>query len=210
MEENIDLENEIEEKAKELVEEKINTQTTVVKSINDIGVNDISFSLDKEKSYEAQAEDVIGAMATVKAVTDEETVKSITEKKSKELQAKVNKRLKDAQASDLNAEVDKQEAERKKYEAVLSTFGITKHLPSWLLYTMVILFSPVFIILTIVIGIPCGIVKVLIDNIDNILVRYENAEQKNRPKIKATVWIVLVGAILCGTAFVLLKIFDKI
>jgi hypothetical protein len=75
---------------------------------------------------------------------------------------------------------------------------------------MVFIFSPVYVVLTVIIGVPCGVVKVLIDNIDNILVRYESAEETNKPKIKVTVWIVLVGLILGITALVLLKCFDKI
>lgn len=180
------------------------------KSLSEMSVDDIQFRLDTSKSYEEQAEDLVGAMATAKAVSDEETAKDIADKKAEELKAKADEKLKKAQTNQTNAQVDKQEAERLKNEAVLSTFGITKHLPDWLLKTMVIMFSPIYIVLTILIGIPCGIVKVLIDNIDNILVRYETAKAQGKPKIKVTIWIILVLVVLGVIALTVLKALGKI
>lgn len=199
-----DLRKEIEEKATQLINKSES------KSIEEVGLKDIKFELDHTKSYKDQAEDVVSAMATVKAVQDENVVQDITDKKAEELKEKADKHLKKAQAENLNAETDRQEAERKKYEAVLSTFGITKHLPNWLLKTMVILFSPMFIVLTIAIGVPCGVVKILIDNIDNILVRYESAETTNKPKIKTTIWIILIFLMVGVISLVVLKILGKI
>lgn len=197
-----DIIEDIQEKEIEPVKEK--------KSLSKVSVDDIEFQLDTSKTYEEQAEDLVGAMATAKAVSNEETAKDIADKKAEELKAKADEKLKQAQTNQTTAEVNKQEAERLKNEAVLSTFGITKHLPDWLLKIMVILFSPIYILLTIIIGIPCGVVKVLIDNIDNILVRYETAKTTNKPKIKVTVWIVLVLVILCIVALTILKALGKI
>ena len=180
------------------------------KAITQVSIDDVKFSLDKSKTYEEQAEDIVGAVATAQAVTNEETVREITEKKSEELKAKASRKLKDAQAQDIDAETVRQEAERKKYEAVLSTFGITKHLPNWLLKILVFLFTPVFIVLCILIGIPCGVIKVLIDNIDNILVRYETAETASKPKIKVTIWIILIVSALIGIVLTVLKFLNKI
>ena len=188
-----------------LVEDKVER-----KSLSDIDVDDIKLTLDHSKSYEEQAEDVISAMATASAVQDIKTAQNIADKKAEELKAKADEKLKKAQTNQTNAEVANQEANRQKNEAVLSTFGITKHLPDWLLKIMVVLFSPIYIVLTIVIGIPCGVVKVLIDNIDNILVRYENAKTTFKPKIKVTVWIVLVLAVLGGIALTVLKVTGNI
>lgn len=195
----------IDDKATSLVEEPVER-----KALSDIDVDDIKFTLDHNKSYEEQAEDVVGAIATATAVQDLKTAQDIADKKAEELKAKANKKLLDAQTQDLNSTVEKQEAERAKYEAVLQTFGITKHLPNWLLKIMVALFSPIYIILTILIGIPCGVVKVLIDNIDNILVRYESAKTTYKPKIKITVWIILIVAVLGGIALTILKAIGKI
>jgi uncharacterized membrane protein len=203
------------EETADVVEEKKETEQQPIvvqekKSLSEVNINDVQFTLNKEKSFEEQAEDVVNAMAIAKAVNDEETAKDLSEKKAEELKSKASGKLKEAQAREKNAESDLQEAQRKKNEAVLSTFGVLKHLPDWLLKIMVFIFSPVYVVLTVIIGVPCGVVKVLIDNIDNILVRYESAEETNKPKIKVTVWIVLVGLILGITALVLLKCFDKI
>ena len=180
------------------------------KGIGNLDVNDIELTIDRSKSFEQQAEDIVGAMATAEAVKDKQTAKDLAEKKAEELKAKASHKLKAAQTEDIKAETAKQEANRSKNEAVLQTFGINKHLPDWLLKIMVVLFSPIFIVLTIIIGVPCGVVKVLIDNIDNILVRYDTAKDTNKPKIKVTVWIILVLAILAAIGFIVLKCTGKI
>ena len=195
--------------------EKPETQAVVMveetkKAISDLSVADIKIKIDENKSMEEQAEDIVGAMATANAVQDKETARELTEMKSEELLAKAETKKKQEQTEETKAEVAKQEANRTKNEAVLQTFGINKHLPDWLLKIMVVLFSPVYVLLTILIGIPCGFVKVIIDNIDNILVRYETADDKNRPKIKATIWILLILGILAGVAFIVLKALGKI
>ena len=180
------------------------------KSITELSANDIKIKLDESKSMEAQAEDVVGAIATAKAVQDENVAKELSDKKAEELIAKAEAKKKAAQTAETKAEVEKQEANRRKNEAVLQTFGINKHLPDWLLNVMVLLFSPIYIVLTIIIGIPCGVVKVLIDDIDNILVTYENAEAQGKRKIKATVWLLLILALIGLGLVITLKIFRKI
>ena len=149
-------------------------------------------------------------MATAAAVSDKETADDLAEKKAEELKAKASKKLKAAQTDDINAETDKEEAERVRNEAVLQTFGITKHLPNWLLRIMVVIFSPIYILLTVIIGIPCGVIKVLIENIDNILVRYESTKTTYKPKIRVTVWIIFGIIILGGVSLVVFKCLNKI
>ena len=129
------------------------------KALGQVDMNDIRFVLDESKSYEQQAEDVVGAIAIAKAVSDETTTKDLAEKKAEELKTKASQKLKKAQTDDIKAETEKQEASRSKNEAVLQTFGVNKHLPEWLLRIMVVLFSPIYILLTIIIGVPCGIVS---------------------------------------------------
>ena len=181
-------------------------QEASTKAITDLSAKDIMVTIDKTKSLEDQAEDLVGAMATAKAVNDGKTAEDIAQKKSEELKTKAEIKLKDAQTKDIKATTEMQEAKRQKYEAVLETFGIKKHLPDYLLHIMVWLFTPIYILLTIAIGIPCGLVKVLIDNIDNILVRYENSETKNKPKIKVTVWIMLIVAIAIVVTIIILNL----
>ncbi|MGN0805251.1 MAG: hypothetical protein ACI4MS_07700 [Candidatus Coproplasma sp.] len=180
------------------------------KSIANVNVNDIEFTLDKSKSYEKQAEDVVGAMATARAVSDEKVAKDLAEKKAEELRSKASAKAKQAETADINAETEKQEAERKLYEAVLETFGIRKHLPKWLMNSLVVIFTPIYIVLSLIIGVPCGIVKTVIDNVDNIICRYESADEKSKPKIKVTIWILLVLIILAAVGLIVLKCLGKI
>lgn len=185
-------------------------EPTVSKSITEIGVNDIKLNLDQSKNVEEQAEQVVGAMAIVKAVQDEEVAQAITDQKAKELLNKADMKAKRAKTDNTAAEVAMQEAERSKYENVLKLFAANKHIPDKLLKIMVMLFSPVYIALHFIIGLPVAIVKTVIKGVgdvatafiectDNILVRYESADEKRQPKIRATVWVVLglaiVGAI---------------
>ncbi|MGN0805361.1 MAG: hypothetical protein ACI4MS_08265 [Candidatus Coproplasma sp.] len=194
----------------EEIEREITVPKDDKKSIANVSVNDIEFTLDKSKSYEEQAEDVVGAMATARAVADEKVAKDLAEKKAEELRSKASAKLKQAETDDINAETEKQEAERKLYEAVLETFGIKKHLPKWLMSALVVIFTPIYIILSLIIGVPCGIVKTVIDNVDNIICRYESAEEKSKPKIKITIWILLVLLILAAVGLVVLKCLGKI
>lgn len=170
-----ELEKEIEERkaAAQIVEQE-------TKSITDISVEDIKFKIDNSKSMEEQAEDIVGAMATAKAVQDEDTAQSLAEKKAEELKAKASAKEKKAQAAEFTAETQRQEAERSLYEAVLETFGIFKHLPKWLMKTLVLIFSPIYVALNLIIGVPCGIVKTLIINVDGIICRYEKADEKKQ------------------------------
>lgn len=178
------------------------------KSITDLSASDIKLSLDHKKSVEEQAEDISFAMATAKAVSDESTAKDLTEKKAEELKAKASAKEKKAETESIEATTEKQEAERRLYEAVLETFGIFKHLPKWLMKTLVMIFSPIYVFLNLLIGVPCGFVKVLIINIDGILIRYESADEKRQPKIRMTVLISIILLVLAVVAGIVYKILE--
>ena len=194
------------EESNSIVEKKDNEKPiTGLKSITDISAKDIKLKVDESKSMEEQTEEVVGALATVAAVQDERVAKDISDKKADELKARYGAKKIQAETEETEAIVRQQEANRMKNEAVLQTFCINKHLPDWLLKIMVLVFSPIYIVLSLVIGIPCGVVKVLIDNIDNILVTYENAESKGKRKIKTTVILAMIAAVLITTAIIVLK-----
>lgn len=203
-EENIETGEEKQETAEQnaIVESK--------KAIDKISVSDIKVSVDTSKSMEEQAEDVVGAMATAAAVQDEKTAQELTVKKAEELKSKATKKLTEAQAAEIDATTRKQEAERKKHEAVLETFGIKKQLPTYLRVILLAILTVPYILLNIIIGIPCGLLKVIIDNIDNVILRYQAVDDKNKPKLKATVWILLVFAVLAAAALITLKVLGKI
>lgn len=179
------------------------------KSIAQVGVDDIQLTLDKTRSMEEQAADIVGAMATARAVQDEGTAQELADQKAAELKAKAKAKVKQAETDETKATTDKEEAQRQRYEAVLQTFGIKTHLPKLLLKIMLLIFSPIYIVLNLVIGIPCGFVKVIIDNIDNILVRYENADEKNKPKIKFTVLFLLIAGAVAGVGYLVYIVLQK-
>lgn len=179
------------------------------KSIDKISVSDIKIKLDDSKSIESQAEDVVGAMVTASAINDDKIKTALTDKKAEELVNRAEEKASRAKTQSINAETELQKAERDLYEAVLNTFGIYKHLPRGLMKTLVWIFSPLFVVISLLIGIPCGFVKIIIDNLDGIICRYDKTGDGVKPKIKIVFWIILgllvVGAI-CLTVLACLHI----
>lgn len=179
------------------------------KSIDKISVSDIKIKLDDSKSIESQAEDVVGAMVTASAINDDKIKTALTDKKAEELVNRAEEKASRAKTQSINAETELQKAERDLYEAVLNTFGIYKHLPRGLMKILVWIFSPLFVVISLLIGIPCGFVKIIIDNLDGIICRYDKTGDGVKPKIKIVFWIILgllvVGAI-CLTVLACLHI----
>lgn len=209
MEENFDAEfqerleskkayNEGVEKGKEIAIHEAQEQ----KSLSDLSISDVKFTLDKSKDYEEQATDVAMAMATAKAVDDEETAQGLSTAKKEELLTKAEVKVKTAQKEVIEAETEIQKAERESYEGMLETFGFYRHLPRWLLKAIVISLTPFYYIIGFIIGIPCGFIKILIENIDGIIVKYDKTGDKAKPRIRVTIWILLslmVVAAVCLT-----------
>lgn len=179
------------------------------RSIDSVNVSDIKIKLDDTKSVEDQAEDVVGAMVTAGAIQDQTIRSTLTDKKAEELVNKAEEKAKKAKKASVDAETELQKAERDLYEAVLNTFGIYKHLPRGLMKTLVWVFSPLYTFISLLIGIPCGFCKILIDNLDGIICRYDKTGDIVKPKIKTIFWIVfaliVVGAI-CLTVLACLHI----
>lgn len=199
------IQSEIENKKLELALQEEDKK----KSIDKISVGDIKIKLDDKKSIESQAEDVVGAMVTAGAINDEKVKETLTNKKAEELVNRAEEKASKAKTQSINAETELQKAERDLYEAVLNTFGIYKHLPRGLMKTLVWIFSPLFVIISLLIGIPCGFVKIIIDNLDGIICRYDKTGDGVKPKIKIVFWVILgllvVGAI-CLTVLACLHI----
>lgn len=189
------IQSEIENKKLELALQEEDKK----KSIDKISVGDIKIKLDDKKSIESQAEDVVGAMVTASAINDDKVKEALTNKKAEELVNRAEEKASKAKTQSINAETELQKAERDLYEAVLNTFGIYKHLPRGLMKTLVWIFSPLFVIISLLIGIPCGFVKIIIDNLDGIICRYDKTGDGVKPKIKIVFWVILgllvVGAI---------------
>lgn len=172
------------------------------KSIADVSLSDVKFKLNSDQTYEAQAKDVVNAMATAKAVQDQSTIDALAKGKQDELigeqQAKVTKTQKEF----IDAKTEVQKSEFDSNKALFDTFNIISHLPKWLQMIVVPLLTPFYLIGVLVIKVPCGFVRMLIDGIDGIICRYEKADERTRPRIKVTVWIIfgmiVAGAIVLG------------
>lgn len=204
--------DELREIAKKQKSEKLNVtrKEEEKKSLSSVGINDVEFTLDKTQSYEKQAEDVVGAMATAKAVQDEETQKDLANKKAEELKAKASAKERSAEAECLAAETIKQKAIRSLYEAVLEDFMITKHLPRWLMVIVVSMLSPLYIAKILTIHVPLGFAKSLMECVDNIFVRYSNVNDELKPKVRATIWVLVVTSVVIISLITALKFFGKI
>lgn len=190
---------EAEAKAKE---KAIQVADTTDKPIADVSLKDVKFKLNTNQTYEEQAKDVVNAMATAKAVEDEATVQALAKGKQDELigeqQAKITKTKKDLKDS----ETELQKSEFDSNKTLFDTFNIVSHLPKWLQMIVVPLLTPFYLIGVLVIKVPCGFVRMLIDGIDGIICRYEKADERTRPRIKVAVWVIFglatAGAITLG------------
>lgn len=180
------------------------------KSIDKINVSDIKIKLDDTKSIESQAEDVVGAMVTATALNDEGIKSTLTDKKAEELVNKANEKATKAKEKAVQAETELQKAERDLYEAVLNTFGIYKHLPRGLMKFLVYIFSPLYTVISLLVGIPCGLCKIVIDNLDGIVCRYEKTGDGTKPKIRVIFWIIFALLVVGAICLTVLKCLNKI
>lgn len=121
-----------------------------------------------------------------------------------------NQRLKSAERKVLEAETEIQKAQAESFEGILSTFGFFQHYPRWMTKLIVMVLTPFLLVLGFVIGIPCGFIKILMENIESIVCRYEEASDTVRPKIKVTVWVLLIVAGIAALCLTLLRCFNVI
>lgn len=195
--------DELEKEQEQKQETAVQVADTTEKSIADVTLKDVHFKLNTDKTYEEQAEDVVGAMATAKAVEDKGTVDALASAKQSELIDKQYTKVKQAKKQSIEAETEIQKAEWDTYKVLFDTFNINSHLPKWLQKIVVSILTPFYLVFVLAIKVPCGFVRMLIDGIDGIICRYERADERTRPRIKVTVWIifalVVASAVVLGT-----------
>ena len=170
----------------------------VEKPITDVGVEDIVVHLDKSQDVSKQAEQLAELMSTARVMQDEDTKDVLASSKKSELIDRSVAKVKAAQKGVIEAETEVQKAEQESYEGLLTTFGFFHHLPRWLTKILVYCLTPFFLIIGFIIGIPCGLVKILIENIEGIIVKYQKTDDNVKPRIRVTIWILL--ALVCLTA----------
>lgn len=195
--------DELKKEQEQKQETAVQVANTSEKSIADVTLKDVHFKLNTDKTYEEQAEDVVGVMATVKAVEDKDTVDALASAKQSELIDKQYTKVKQAKKQSIEAETEIQKAEWDTYKVLFDTFNINSHLPKWLQKIVVSILTPFYLVFVLAIKVPCGFVRMLIDGIDGIICRYERADERTRPRIKVTVWIifalVVASVVVLGT-----------
>lgn len=185
-----ELKKKQEQKTEQEPEKAVALTNMTDKSIADVSLSDIRFKLDTTQSYEEQAKDAVNAMATAKAVKDQNTVDALAKGKQDELISEQQAKIKKTQRDLKDSETELQKAEFDSNKTLFDTFNIVSHLPKWLQMIVVPLLTPFYLIGVLVIKVPCGFVRMLIDGIDGIICRYEKADERTRPRIKVTVWII--------------------
>lgn len=197
--------------AQKIIEEKEKALTTFEeKSLNEINFSDVKFKIDTNKDFDTQVETVLNGVVTASAVQDKDVQEKLKNARAEELLDKGRKKASEAHRQAVEAETEVQKAERDLYEAVLNTFGIYKHLPRFLMKILVFILSPIYIVLTLLIGIPCGLVKFVIDNLDGIVCNYNQTGDGVKPKIKTIFWIILGIIVLGAICLTILKLTGKI
>lgn len=171
---------------------------TIEKSIADVSLRDVHYKVNSDLTYEEQTEDVVNAMTIVKAVEDEGTREALATGKKSELIDKQHAKVKKAQRDVINAETEIQQAQYENKTILFDTFNITAHLPKWLQMVAEPILGFFYILFMIIVKVPCGFFKMLIDGIDSVLVRYEKKDEQTKPKIKVTVIILIVLVVVAS------------
>lgn len=184
------------------IREECDRENSIVeKSITDVDVKDITVHLDKSQDVSKQAEQLADLMSTARVIQDEDTQSVLASSKKSELIDRSVAKVKAAQKGVIEAETEVQKAEQESYEGLLTTFGFFHHLPRWLTKVLVYCLTPFFLVIGFVIGIPCGLVKILIENIEGIIVKYQKTDDNVKPRIRVTIWILF--ALICLAAICL-------
>lgn len=190
-----DLEKSIREKARAVVEaqEKPKEQSAV-----EAFKQQVEFQVDRTKSYEEQAKDLVGLKATEKAIQDDDLTKGVTDRKKAEILNHADAHLKKEEAENKKADTLLQEANYGVYEGVATYAGIKKPLPQKMQNILFAILSAVQTILLIAFGIPISLINIIADGVDSIVKKLGNITRSAR-------WIVLI-ALAAGVVWLILLI----
>ena len=186
------------------------TETRYVKPIQEINANDFYITIDKNKDYHEQAEDMAEAAATIAAVQDEKVRDGMVRRAGERLLEKTEREAAEARAARIDSNTQEQKSKNELYSSLLSIFNADKHYPEWLRRIVVGIFTLPYLILLLTVGIPTGIIRFTIECIDGIFVRYDSIEDARRPKVRIITWFLLALGILSAVLFPLLHHFSII
>lgn len=169
-------------------------------SIIDTEVPKLKVELDKDKTYTEQAKDLVGVMATQKAIEDEDLVKDITKAKKEELRTGADANLKEEQAKAKTAEKTLQEANYGVYEGVATYAGVKKPLPKGMQRVLFSILSFFQIVVLILVGTPTSIINILADCVDSIFKKLSSIAKSARVLV---VSLLVIGAVALVTYIVI-------
>lgn len=218
MVENYNME-EIKNAVQEYKESETNNNVQIVDNNEIVGVtpnivteklSKIIYKTDSSKSVTEQIEEAAEVGATVKAVENEDVREKMADAKGEQLIETVKEKAASARVGRLKAETEEQIAKKEQNEAMLGIFNANKHYPEWFRKIVVAIFAPFYLILLFVIGTPTAIVRFTLECIDGIIVRYEDVDERRKPKVRITFLLILILGIISAVLFPLLKYFKII
>lgn len=176
----------------EIKNDTLDQKNQIVEKNETVKVPTLQFELDKSKSFNEQAKDVVGAMATAKAIQDEKLVKNVTEAKKDELASKAAADAKTEKAKTKDAEKKLQESTFGIYEGVASYIGLKRALPERMLKGLMLVMQPVLGVCIFVIGLPIGILAIIMDGINVLADKFAAISENAKRIVKAIWWIAII------------------
>lgn len=192
----------------EIKNANLNQANEIVKQNEVVKVPILNFELDKTKSFNDQAKDIVGAMATAKAIEDEKLVKDVTAAKKDELTSKAEADAKNEKAKNKDAEKKLQESTFGIYEGVASYIGLKRALPEKMLKILMAFIQPMLGLFIFAIGLPIGIIAIIMDGINVLAEKFAQISENAKRIVKALWWIALIAIALLVINFLLNRFFN--
>ncbi len=192
------LEKEIEQKANEIIN---------FRNVDEITENSskLNFQLDTSKSFEEQASDLVGVMATQHAINDTGLVSDIAKDKKEELKHKAEANLKDKKAESKKADIKLQEADYGVFSGVATYAGIKKPLPLKMQKILFTILSAIQTLWLLFIGTLTSIATITCDCFDSIVKKIGSIAKSAR--------VLVLSALSLGgialTIYIIISILQK-
>lgn len=160
------------------------------------------FEVDKTKSYTEQAKDIVGALATQKAVEDDKLVDTITDIKKEELTESATAYLKEEKVKAKDAEKKLNAANYGIFEGVATYAGIKKPLPAKMQKILFTILGGLQTFFLVLIGLPTSIITIIADCIDAIVKKLSSIAKS----AKYLVLVLLAGGAVAIIVWIIIAI----
>lgn len=160
------------------------------------------FEVDKSKSYTEQAKDIVGALATQKAVEDDKLVDTITDIKKEELTESATANLKEEKVKAKDAEKKLNAANYGIFEGVATYAGIKKPLPAKMQKILFTILGGLQTFFLVLIGLPTSIITIIADCIDAIVKKLSSIAKS----AKYLVLVLLAGGAVAIIVWIIIAI----